>query len=104
MWPLPARVDLGAIATKGYSAFPKLQQYWNLTIRLFIVISRTLVGRVLPLRKDAVRVFYSHSLLDNMILGERNIQNGFGIYYPEIVECHKTENKQTKKKTSKLTK
>ena len=32
------------MAIKGYSAFPKIQNYWNLTIRLFSVIYRTLVG------------------------------------------------------------
>ena len=38
MLPLRTRVDQGAIAIKGYSAF------WNLTISLFSVICRTLVG------------------------------------------------------------
>ena len=32
------------MAMKGYSAFPKVPACWNLTIRLFIVICRTLVG------------------------------------------------------------
>ena len=36
---------------------PKLQHYWNFTIRLFSVISRTLFGRVLPLCREAVGVF-----------------------------------------------
>ena len=40
--PHRARVNLGAMAMKGCSAFPKPQHYWNLTIRLFSVISRTL--------------------------------------------------------------
>ena len=40
--PLWARVDLGAMAMKGYSTFPK--HYWSLTIKLFSVISRTLFG------------------------------------------------------------
>ena len=44
MLPLRARVDLGAMAIKGYSAFPKLQHLWNLTIRLISVIYRTFVG------------------------------------------------------------
>ena len=46
MLPLRARVELGAMALKGYSAFkdPKIQYYWNLTIRLLSVIFRTLVG------------------------------------------------------------
>ena len=40
-----ARMDPGAMAMKGFSTFPlKLQHYWNLTIRLFSFISRTLVG------------------------------------------------------------
>ena len=41
---------------------PKLQHYWNLTIRLFSVISRTLVeggGGVLLLCRGAVGVFYA---------------------------------------------
>ena len=33
-----ARVDLEAMAMKEYSAFPKLQHYWSLTIRLLSVI------------------------------------------------------------------
>ena len=41
----------------------KFQHHWNLTIRLFSVISRTLVGWVLPLCRDAVGVFYSPSRL-----------------------------------------
>ena len=36
-WP---RVDLGVMAMNGYS--PKPQHYWNLTIKLFNVISGTL--------------------------------------------------------------
>ena len=33
----------------GYSAFPKSQHYWSLTIRLFIVISGHSLGGILPL-------------------------------------------------------
>ena len=52
--PPRARVELGAMAIKGYSTFPKLQHCWNLTIRLFSVISRTLDGRVLtPLQRSS---------------------------------------------------
>ena len=43
--PLWVRVDLGAMAMKGYNAFPNLQHYWNLTIILFRVISRILIVR-----------------------------------------------------------
>ena len=61
MLPLRARVDLGAMAMKGYSA--------NLTIRLFSVISgHSLEGGVLPLCREAVRVLYSHSRLGNSSL------------------------------------
>ena len=35
---------------------PKFQTYWNLTIRLLSIISRTLFGRVLLLCRDAVNV------------------------------------------------
>ena len=37
-----------------YSAFPKLQHYWSLTIRLFSDVSKMLIGRILPLRRDVV--------------------------------------------------
>ena len=57
-----ARVDLRVMAMKGYSAFPKLQHCWNLTIRLFRV--RTLVGvGGLTLCREAVSVLYSPSRL-----------------------------------------
>ena len=39
----PGRVDLGAMAMKSASHSPKLQHYLNLPIRLFSVISRTIV-------------------------------------------------------------
>ena len=35
----------------------KLQHYWNLTIRLFSVISRTLVGGGLPLCREVVVIY-----------------------------------------------
>ena len=57
------------MATKGYSAFRKSKHYWNLTIRLFTIISRTLVGWVLPLCREAVCIFYSPSQLRKLILG-----------------------------------
>ena len=41
--PLRVRVRLGAMVFKGYPNSPKLQHYKNLTIRLFSVMSRTLV-------------------------------------------------------------
>ena len=42
---------------------PKLQDYWNLTFRLFCVISRTLVGWGVPICRKTVCVFYSPSRL-----------------------------------------
>ena len=44
MLALQARVALGAKAMNRYSPFPKAQNYWSLTIRLFHVISRTLAA------------------------------------------------------------
>ena len=34
MLPIWTRVNLGAMAMKGYSAFQKLKHYWKLTIKL----------------------------------------------------------------------
>ena len=59
MLPFRVRVDLGVMAMKKPPHCPKLQHYWNLSIRLFRVISRTLVGDALLLCRDAVSVFYS---------------------------------------------
>ena len=44
---------------KGTPHSPKLLHYWNLTIRLFGVISRILVGEVLPLCREAVNVLHT---------------------------------------------
>ena len=46
--PIRARVNLGAIEMKGYSAFPKLHHYRSLTIRLFSFIYKAFV---LPLSR-----------------------------------------------------
>ena len=54
------------MAMKKCSAFPKLQHHWNLTIRLFSVISRTLVGEFLLLCGEAVGVLYSTSQLGKL--------------------------------------
>ena len=62
----PARVDLGAMAIKRYSAFPN---FWSFTVRSFCVISNTLIkgGVVLPLCRDAVGVFYSLNRLGKLL-------------------------------------
>ena len=44
MLPLRARVDLGAMAMKGYSTFPKAPTLLEPHHQIFNVISRTLVG------------------------------------------------------------
>ena len=64
---------------RGTPHSPKLQHYWNLTIRLFSVISRTLIeeGGVLLLCRDAVNVFCSPPHL----LGQSSKMNKFPILY-----------------------
>ena len=57
---------------KGCSTYPK-----TLTYRLFSVISRTLVGGVLPLWKGAVNVFYHHSRLDNDVISLKIIISNY---------------------------
>ena len=65
----PTWVDLGAMAMKGCSAFPKLQHHWNLTIRLFsclVSYPGHSWGGVLPLWREAVGIFYSPSWLGKL--------------------------------------
>ena len=59
--PLQARVDLGVVRWRRTLNSQKFQHYWSLTVWLFSVISRILIGEILPLCKDAVGVFYIHS-------------------------------------------
>ena len=47
MLPLRARVDLGAMPMKGYSAFPEVPALLENDHQIFSVISRTPVGGVL---------------------------------------------------------
>ena len=78
MLPLRARVDLGAMAMKGYSTFPKAPALQDLTIRFFSVISRTLVvGGGLPLCRGAVSVFYSPSRLGKILFFSANVTRDF---------------------------
>ena len=51
---------------KGTPISPNLQ-CWSQAIKLFNVISRTLVGWILPVCRNAVGVFYPHCWLDWMI-------------------------------------
>ena len=48
---------------KGTSHSPKLPYYWNLTVRLFSVISRILVRGVLPLQKCRLSFGHEGSIL-----------------------------------------
>ena len=66
--PGPRGPELERWQWRGTLHSPKLQYNWNLTIRLFSVISRTLVGGVLPLFREAVGVYYSPSRLGNVNL------------------------------------
>ena len=59
MLPLRARLDLRVMAMKGYCIFPKALALLEPHHRLFSVISRTPVGGVLLLSREAVGVFYS---------------------------------------------
>ena len=57
---------------KGYSHSPKLQHYWNLTIRLFSVISKILIEGVLLFYRDAISVFWSPSRLGHLSISDNN--------------------------------
>ena len=48
---------------------PKLQHYWNLAIRLFNVISITVIGGGLPLWREAVGIFHSPRQLRKILGG-----------------------------------
>ena len=52
---------------------PKLQHYWNLTIRLLSFISRTLIRGVLPLCRDPVALFYSPNRLGNIYISMNSL-------------------------------
>ena len=73
MQTLRARVDLRVMKIKWYSAFPKLQLKWSSTIPLFSVTSRTLVGGVLLLWRDAVVIFCRPSRLGHIQIGKNFI-------------------------------
>ena len=91
--PGRARVDLGAMAMKGSFVFPQSPSiYWNLIIRLFSVINRTLIGEgVLPLCRGAVSVFYSPSRLvqiDNRFICLNAYKIFMGIFNVWILNCY----------------
>ena len=62
------------MARKGTLRLPKLQHYSGLTIRLFSIISRILVGGILLLCRDAVGVFYIR--LGQLMIGRNSITSG----------------------------
>ena len=65
MLQLWARVDLGAMVMKGYSTFPKAPALLEPHHPIILCQSRTFIGGVLPLCREAVGVFYSPSRLGN---------------------------------------
>ena len=68
MLQLRARVDRGAMAIKGYSAFPKIPTLLETHHQIFSVIPKNSLGGVLLLCKEAEGVFYSLNLLGHMTL------------------------------------
>ncbi len=64
MLPRRARVDLGAMAMKGVLYSPRPQHYRDLTIRLFSVIYRTLVGGGVSYPSADVQSVYSTAPAD----------------------------------------
>ena len=79
--PLQGSVNLGEMTINGYSAFPRLQHFWSHSIKLFRVISRTLVEGVLHLCKDAGVVFNSSSWL-----GQRTLVEGILPFCKDAVD------------------
>ena len=74
MLHLRIRVDMGVMAMKFALHLRKHQHYWRLALRLFNVIPRSLVVRVLTLGRESVGVFYSPSKLGYPIF--KNSQDG----------------------------
>ena len=64
---------------RGYYSGP--EYYWSFIIRLFSVISRTLIGRVLSLCRDAVGVFCSPSWLGHQATLEMLLRSFMDLYY-----------------------
>ena len=64
--PFGARVNLGAMAMKGRSAFHKALAFLEPHHQIFSIISRTLVEGVLPICREAVGIFCSTSWLSNI--------------------------------------
>ena len=73
IWPIEKTLlsettpRMGAMAIKEYSAFPRLQYFWSLTIWLFTVKSRILFKGVLPPCSDLVSVFSRPSRLGHSL-------------------------------------
>ena len=74
MLPLQERVNLGVMAMKEYSEFPKAT---TITIRLFSVISRTLVVGILLFCRDVVSALFSPSRLGKWIAQQDIRRNGY---------------------------
>ena len=68
MLPLQGRGDLGAIAIKGYSVFPKAPALHVPHHRIILYHIQDICWRVLPLCRDVFGVFYSPSRLGRRTL------------------------------------
>ena len=67
MLPLRARVDLGAMAMKGYSTFPKapaLPELHHQTVYCHFQDTHSRGEGVLPLCRETVGVFYNPNKMD----------------------------------------
>ena len=84
--PRWARVDLGAMAMKGCFHSPKPRHYWNLTIRLFSVIPRTLIGG--PYNSAEVKPVYSTAQADwaekNMITIKHLLKDKISAFHMKL--------------------
>ena len=72
---------------RGTLHFPKLQHYWNLTIRLFSVISRTLIGGG-SYHSTEIQSVYSTTPADRAIVGLCNFLFNIMIYLLVLQYIH----------------
>ena len=63
MLPIWAKMDLGAVALKGYLPFAKLQNYWSLIVSYI----RTLVGGGRSYSSAEMQLMYSMASADSVV-------------------------------------
>ena len=64
---LPTPIEYALLLSLEWHVWPGWRSIYNITIRLFCLISKTLIGGVLPLCRDAVGVFCSFSWLGHIV-------------------------------------